>query len=304
MQSTLDDLRLRVERRIERPGDVVEFYLSSGTPLPAFRAGAHIDLRLEAGLVRSYSLVGTSLDPFCYRIAVKLEPASRGGSQWIHNCLNEGMQLSASAPKGRFGLQNTEGSVFVAAGIGITPLIGMADELSASGQPFTFYYLTRGQGAFDDELADKAWASSIQRHDSLANGRFDLSKLSDSGNLYACGPSSLLVALRDQVTQGRLWIEAFSNDVETTGGEFEIELASSGEVISVPEHQSALQALLEAGIDAPFACEEGICGTCVSRVLDGQIDHRDEYLTEQEQAAGDQMALCCSRGIGRIKIEI
>lgn len=304
MQSTVDDLRLKVARRTERPGDVIEIYLTSETPLPAFRAGAHIDLRLDTGLVRSYSLVGTSQDPFCYRIAVKLEPASRGGSQWIHSSLVEGMQVSASLPKGRFALQNTEDSTFVAAGIGVTPLIGMADELHASGRPFTFYYLTRGQGAFDHELAGKAWASSIQRHDSLANGRFDLSKLPDSGNIYACGPVSLLDALSAQVPEDRLWIEAFSNDVETTGGEFEIELASNGEVILVPEHQSALQALLEAGIDAPFACEEGICGTCVSRVLDGQIDHRDDYLTEQEQAAQDQMALCCSRGIGRIKVEI
>ena len=286
---------------------------ADGTALPPFTAGAHVDVDLPGGLVRQYSLWSDPAQPGPYRIAVQREPDGRGGSKAVH-ALAEGARLRISAPRNRFPLApDASRSILLAGGIGITPLLSMAQVLHRQGAEFTLHYCARSRdrAAFAGLLAATPFAHRVALHldDGPAAQRLDLSTLAlppaPGTHLYLCGPAGFMAAVRAATAAwpaGSLHQEHFAapDSPETALGAtgdaaFEIELATTGQVLRVPPGESALQVLDAAGFDIPRSCEQGICGTCLTRVIAGTPDHRDHVLTDEERAAGDQIALCCSR---------
>jgi vanillate O-demethylase ferredoxin subunit len=280
--------------------------------LPAFTAGAHIDVHLPGGLVRQYSLCNAPGETHRYLIGVLREPASRGGSSALHDAVQAGQPLSISAPRNHFALaEGAPHSLLLAGGIGITPLLAMAERLWAQGERFALHYAarSRARAAFLDRLASAPYAAQVALHfdDEAPAQRLDLPQLlaaaSGDTQLYVCGPKGFIDAVLAQARaagwpESRLHWEFFANDaggVRDSDEAFEVELASTGQVVTVPRGCSIVQALGQCGIDVMTSCEQGVCGTCLTRVKAGQPDHRDAYLTPDEQAANDQMLLCCSR---------
>jgi len=306
-------LLVRVARRHTEALDICSLDLvpEPGHSLPAFSAGAHIDVHLPNGLVRQYSLCNPPGETGRYQIAVLRDPASRGGSQAVHNLLPEGATLHISAPKNHFPLA-TEAPhhLLLAGGIGITPLLAMAEHLTSQGECFELHHCTRSRDRtpFTERVAASAFARHTHHHfdDGDAVQKLDiaatLQRAPDGTHLYVCGPQGFMDAvLNAGRAQGwpeeRLHREYFAAAPvdHANDGSFELEIASSGRVIPVRADQSALAALLEAGLDIPMSCEQGVCGTCLTRVKAGTPEHRDQYLTPEEQAANDQFLPCCSR---------
>jgi tetrachlorobenzoquinone reductase len=280
-----------------------------GGPLPAFTAGAHIELQLASDLIRSYSLTNDPAERHRYVIAVKHEVDGRGGSAHVHTRLKVGDVLSISAPHNNFAYDEGEhASVFIAGGIGITPILSMLRHASAIGRRWSLHYAsrTRRDAAFLTEIKALATAS-----DSEANIVFDqeaggaaldiaaiVARASAGTHLYCCGPLPMLEAFR-AATRSRppptVHLEYFSPVQEAaTAGGFEVRLAKSGRTVAVAPGKTILDALLDAGFPVSYACGEGTCGTCETRVIEGVPDHRDVYLTDEEHAANRQMMICCS----------
>ncbi|MCU0956611.1 MAG: PDR/VanB family oxidoreductase [Hydrogenophaga sp.] len=291
----------------------LDLVAEDGHALPAFTAGAHIDLHLPGGLVRQYSLCNPPGDAGMYRIAVLRDPASRGGSRAVHDALTVGTALSISAPRNHFELAPAAPHhLLLAGGIGITPLWAMAEQLSQQGGSFALHHCTRSRERtpFVEALAASAYADRVQHHfdDGQAAQKLDIAatlRQAPAGtHLYVCGPQGFMDAV---LSAGRAagWPEerlhreyfAAAPVDHTNDGRFELELASSGRVITVQPRQTALAALLEAGLDIPMSCEQGVCGTCLTGVKAGTPDHRDQYLTDEERAANDQFLPCCSRAL-------
>ncbi len=311
--SAADPIAVRVAARRTEAQDIIglDLVAADGRALPAFTAGAHIDLYLPGGLIRQYSLCNPPGDAGIYRIAVLRDPASRGGSQAVHDALTVGTELRISTPRNHFELAPAAPHhLLLAGGIGITPLWAMAEQLSQQGGSFTLHHCTRSRERtpFVAALAASAYASRVQHHfdDGAAAQKLDIAatlKRSPAGtHLYVCGPQGFMDAV---LSAGRAagWPEerlhreyfAAAPVDHTSDGGFELELASSGRVIPVRADQSALAALLAAGLDIPMSCEQGVCGTCLTGVKAGTPDHRDQYLTDEERAANDQFLPCCSR---------
>ncbi len=314
-------LRLAAKHLAAEDICALELRHPEGAALPPFSAGAHIDLHLGEGLVRQYSLAGDPADTSRYLLGVLREPASRGGSLAVHDKLREGDLLGASLPRNHFPLhEQAPHSLLLAGGIGVTPLLSMAEQLHREGRGFELHYCTRSAArtAFAERLRDAAWAASAHLHhdDGPAAQRLDLPGLLRAAppatHLYVCGPRGFI----DWVLQGgrdagwedaRLHREYFAAAAElpSTGGAFEVELASSGRVVRVAPAQTIVQALAAAGVDVATSCEQGVCGTCLTRVLRGTPEHRDSYLTDEERARNDQMLLCCSRALSpRLVLEL
>jgi vanillate O-demethylase ferredoxin subunit len=303
-----------IARRVEAQ-DIVSLDLAplADAPLPAWTAGAHIDVQLPGGLVRQYSLCNRPGDAGFYRIAVLRDPASRGGSQAVHDQLLEGTTLAISPPRNHFPLtENAPFHLLLAGGIGITPLWAMAQSLSQAGQPFALHFCTRSRKRtpFVDALAASPYAHRVQHHvdDGPDHQKLDiaatLQQVPAGTHLYVCGPQGFIEAVlqagRDAGwPEERLHREYFAATPATTGsdGTFELELASNGRVIPVKPDQTALAALLAAGVEVPMSCEQGVCGTCLTGVRAGTPDHRDHYLTDDERTANDQFLPCCSRSL-------
>lgn len=279
--------------------------------LPAFSAGSHIDVHLPNGLVRQYSLCNHPEDRHRYLLGVLLDPASRGGSQAMHEQVHEGSRLRISEPRNLFPLEHGAGySVLFAGGIGITPILCMAERLARIGAPFELHYCGRSVGrmAFIEYLRHSAFADGVHVHvdDGEASQRLDsagvLSAPTRDRHLYVCGPNGFMEhVLGTARAQGwaetqlhREYFTAAAAPVSEAGG-FEVQLASTGQCFQVPATLSVAQVLLEAGIDIPLSCEQGICGTCITRVLEGEPEHRDMFLTDAERARNDQFTPCCSR---------
>lgn len=293
--------------------DICTFELvdPEGAPLPAFSAGSHVDVFLDGGLTRQYSLCNAPSETHRYLIGVLRDPASRGGSAALHDRVREGDRLQISLPKNHFALaKEAHHSVLVAGGIGVTPLLCMAERLAVSGAGFEMHYCTRSRerAAFLDRIERAAFASSVHLHfdDQAASQRLDLPSLvahpQAGTHLYVCGPQGLMNAVLEAARaagwpEQQLHFEYFGGDVvrsdDDTG--FEVQLASSGRVIGVTRDQTVLQALAAAGVEVPTSCEQGVCGTCLTRVLEGVPEHKDLYLTPDEQSRNDQMLVCCSR---------
>jgi ferredoxin-NADP reductase len=304
-------LDLNIVRREEQTPDIISLDLvaADGRPLPPFEAGAHIDLHIAPGLIRQYSLCGDPAVPHHYRLGILLDPASRGGSRTIHRDFQPGTKIHASLPRNHFPLAaDATFSLLVGGGIGITPLIAMAHQLAADGAPFALHYCTRSResSAFIDELRGSAFWSQVCVHydDGPEQDRFspehDLPTPSSGTHIYVCGPTGFMDwviagARARHYPDAAIHREYFAADVDASGGPFEVVLATSGLTVAVNEGQSIVGALASAGVHVPVSCEEGVCGTCLTQVLEGVPDHRDVYLTDEEKKANDQILLCCSR---------
>jgi ferredoxin-NADP reductase len=282
--------------------------------LPSFSAGSHLDLHLENGLIRSYSLTNAASEKHRYVIGVKREALGRGGSRFIHEQLRPGDETMISAPRNNFALcEEAPCSVLIAGGIGITPLRCMAQHLEELGKPWQLHYAARSRrsGAFVFQLAEFGpkvrfyfpSESNQEPHASRIDINAVVADAPHDAHLYCCGPQGMLESFKT-ASAGRspaqTHIEHFSNAQGVDKqGEFEVVLARSGRTIAVPSGKSILDTLLELGIDAPFSCLEGVCSSCQTRVLSGIPDHRDLILTSEEHAANDRMMICCSRSMSR-----
>jgi vanillate monooxygenase ferredoxin subunit len=291
--------------------DICVFELASAdaAPLPAFTAGAHVDVHVD-GFVRQYSLCNSPSDGRVYRLGVLRDPASRGGSTAMH-ALMPGASLEISSPKNHFPLdESATHTLLLAGGIGITPLIAMAERLREAGRTFELHYCSRepGRMAFRERLAEPGLAEHTRCYfDSEgADSRIDLAgvlaKPAAGTHVYVCGPAGFIdAALAAAANAGwpaeNVHREYFGQapSVESAGGAFQVTLASSQRVIDVPAGTSIVEALRAGGVELPVSCEQGVCGTCLTRVLAGEPDHRDVYLTDEERAANDQLLPCCSR---------
>lgn len=288
----------------------LELVAADGAPLPPFEAGAHIDLHLPNGLIRQYSLCNDPRERHRYRIAVLRDAASRGGSQAVHELLRIGQRLSISAPRNLFALdEQAPRSLLLAGGIGITPLLSMAWRLHALGADFELHQCVRSGklAAFAERLASAPFAARAHLHcdDGSAEQKLDLPALLAAepagSQLYVCGPNGFMeYVLETARAQGwaeeRLHREYFTApEAESGGGAFTLRIASSGLELQVPEDRSALEVLEDAGFDIPVSCGQGICGTCLTRVVDGQPEHRDLFLSDEEKVRNDQFTPCCSR---------
>lgn len=306
-------LEVRVSRRHPEAQDILGFELRSldGASLPPFSAGSHIDVHLPNGLVRQYSLCNDPRERDRYQIGVLLDPASRGGSRCLHEAVEEGAQLRISEPRNLFPLAHEAGrSLLFAGGIGITPILCMAERLAQSGAEFELHYCCRSaeRAAFLERLSRSSFAERVQLHfdDGPADQRLDAARLlaapADDTHLYVCGPGGFMAHVLDSARQAgwdevRLHREYFAAapEPQAAAGSFEVQLASSGQCFQIPPERSVAEVLLEAGVDIPLSCEQGICGTCVTRVLAGEPEHRDLFMTDAEHARNDQFTPCCSR---------
>ena len=297
--------------RLEAEGILgLELVAADGASLPPFEAGAHIDLYLPNGLIRQYSLCNDPRERHRYRIAVLRDAASRGGSQAVHELLRIGQHLSISAPRNLFVLdEQAPRSLLLAGGIGITPLLSMAWRLHALGADFELHQCVRSGklAAFAERLSSAPFAAHthLHRDDGDAAQKLDLPALLAAepagSQLYVCGPNGFMeYVLETARAQGwaeeRLHREYFAApEAESGGGAFTLRIASSGLELQVPEDRTALEVLEAAGFDIPVSCGQGICGTCLTRVVDGQPEHRDLFLSDEEKAQNDQFTPCCSR---------
>ncbi|TBV13194.1 PDR/VanB family oxidoreductase [Stutzerimonas kirkiae] len=276
--------------------------------LPPFAAGAHIDVQLDGGLLRQYSLCNSPRERHRYVIAVLREPASRGGSSTLHERIEVGQSLSIGEPRNLFALQ-PEGRrhLLLAGGIGITPLLSMAFELAASGADFELHYRAKAptHAAFLELLDSAPLSAHTSRY--FARVDFDVGRLlgpPQAGcHLYVCGPETFMAHVLDSArglgwADGQLHREHFAALAATAApadGSFEVQIASSGEVYRIPADRSVHAVLEEAGIEIPVSCCQGICGACLTPVLEGVPDHRDLVLSEEEQAGNKLFTPCCSR---------
>lgn len=296
--------------------DIVQLQFSrrDGQPFPPFAAGAHIDLHLGAGLVRQYSLCGATDDLSTYTVAVKLDAKSRGGSRTVHEQLQAGTELDISAPRNNFPLDlQAPHSVLVAGGIGITPLLCMARSLLRAGGGFQLHYFCRSmeQVAFHDLLTSRGFGDKTQLHigqdheATAARLRRALASPPPGAQLYLCGPRAFMdlvceIAAELGWPKASVRLEHFSADpqaVRPPSGEVRLELARTGITLAVPAGTTIVDALRAAGVAVETSCEQGVCGTCVTRVLGGTPEHHDLFLTDDEKSRGDCMALCVSRAL-------
>jgi vanillate O-demethylase ferredoxin subunit len=307
-------LTLRVVRKWSEATDIMSFELADpeGADLPPFTAGSHVDVEVRPGLVRQYSLCNNPQRRDRYQIAVLRETQSRGGSAAMAEEIRQGMLVRVSEPRNHFALDPTaRRSVLIAGGIGVTPILCMAERLHDTGQAFALHYACRSpdRAAFRQRLIASPFSDRVHFHfdDGAEEQRLDFERVLAGPNpqthLYVCGPPGLIEVVLAQAKalgwgDGQVHREFFAHapaEASLSDGAFRIELSSSGRVFEVPEDRSITQVLSEHGVDIPVSCEQGVCGTCLTRVLQGQPDHRDFLLTPEEQARNDIMTLCCSR---------
>ncbi len=305
-------ISVKVLRKTQEAAGITSFELArpDGAALPGFSAGSHIDVQVPGGLTRQYSLCNDATEQHRYRIAVLRDPASRGGSIAMHDALNESDMLLISEPRNHFPLVHAQRTVLFAGGIGVTPLLCMAQRLAAIGADFTLHYCTRSadRTAFRDEIANSPFADRVVFHydDGTAEQKLDLAreiaKPDANTHLYVCGPTGFI----DWVVQtagkhgwptDHVHLEYFGAAPQDTTGDqpFQVKIASSGAVVDIPANESVTQALQAHGVEIMVSCEQGVCGTCITRVLEGECDHRDLYFTDEEKAKQDQFTPCCSR---------
>jgi vanillate O-demethylase ferredoxin subunit len=283
--------------------------IDPATTLPAFTAGAHIDVHLPDGLLRSYSLLNDPQETHRYRIGVNRDAHSRGGSRHMHEQLRTGAVLTISTPRNLFEMDESSAfNVFIAGGIGITPMLSMIARSQALGTPWRLHYAarTRQHAGFLDVLAayqGQPGAEVQLNFDQESGGRMlDLNAviaaLPEGAHVYACGPQPLLAAYEQATASlptARVHREYFAaKEAAATDGSYTVTLARSQRTLQIQPGQTLLDGLIAIGAEPTFSCQQGICGTCEVKVLEGTPDHRDMVLTEAEQAANDRMMVCCS----------
>lgn len=311
MNETL--LTVKVAKKTMEAEAIASFELvdANNAPLPPFTAGSHIDVHLPAGLIRQYSLCNDAGETSRYRIAVLRDVNSRGGSVAMHDQVHEGSEIRISAPKNHFALEPTAArSLLLAGGIGVTPILAMARTLSQQGADFDMKYCSRSRAraAFHDEIRASGFAGRVGFYFDEGEGarRLDIGTALDqagsAAHLYVCGPQGfidvvVMAAKERGWTDKRIHYEYFGAAPVRSedDGSFEVRLASSGKVYTVAKDKTVVQALAAHGVEIPVSCEQGVCGTCITKVCGGVPDHRDMYLTDAEHEANDQFTPCCSR---------
>ena len=306
--SELLTVRIEAKAAVAQGVCALTLVAADGGALPAFTAGAHLDVHLPGGIVRQYSLSNDPAEAHRYVIGVLLDSHSRGGSRAVHEQLAPGQTLQVSAPKNHFPLApQARRSLLIAGGIGITPILAMARQLAREDADFELHYAASSaeRMAFRAEIESSAWAGVAHFH--IGDTRLDVEALLAAQDahvhVYVCGPKRLIDAVTDAVKrQGwageRVHHEFFAGAEPAAPGQngaFEIQLARSGRIIPVAADRTAAEALIAAGVPLLTSCEQGVCGTCLTPVLAGEPEHRDLYLTPEEQAANDQFTPCCSR---------
>lgn len=302
----------------------IELVPADGEALPAFTAGAHVDLVLPTGIRRSYSLCNAQDERHRYVVGVKKVEPSRGASAYVHDRLRVGQRIAVSPPRNNFRLDEAAAhSVLIAGGIGITPIWAMVQRLHATGASWELHYACRTR-------KDAAFLDQISRLAGSDGGRLDVrfdhepgSELLDLGaivakrdrpgtHFYACGPGPMLDAFERAtiaVDPLRRHLERFSAEPRERAADaadgFEVVLARTGQTLTVPKNTSILDVLLDEGIDIPFSCMDGVCGSCKVKVLEGTPDHRDMVLSDDEKAGNGVMMVCCSGSRGpRLKLDL
>ncbi|MFC7309740.1 PDR/VanB family oxidoreductase [Streptomyces monticola] len=289
-------VELRLERR-DLAGAAVE--------LPEWEPGAHLDLVLPSGAVRQYSLCGDPADRTSYTVAARLIEDGRGGSREVHERLSEGTEVEVRGPRNRFPLRSSHAYVFVAGGIGITPVLPMLRAAEAAGAEWRLLYggRTRASMPFLEEVEKLGGPERVavvaQDEDGLPDLPALFTGLPPAAAVYCCGPEGLMDAVAAALPTGStLHLERFTPTASTEGNEpFEVELRRTGTTVAVAADETVLTAVRRELPNTAYSCAQGFCGTCQQRVVEGEIDHRDELLTDEERA--DSMLICVSRARGR-----
>ncbi len=311
---------LTVVRKQTEATDVCTFELArpKGRRLPPFTAGSHIDVQVRPGVIRQYSLCNDPAETHRYLIGVLRVPDSRGGSRGMHDEIHEGAQIVVGTPRNHFTLyEPATRSLLFAGGIGGTPSVSMAERLSEIAADFEMHYCSRAaeRTAFLARIRSSRFADKVHFHfdDGPERERLDLRAAlahPDPGtHIYVCGPKGFMDAVVDTARRSG-WQEANVHREYFNGAQqddarnvaFDIRIASTGRIVHVERDKTALAALCEAGIALQSSCAQGICGTCMTRVLDGEPDHRDLFLTAAERAKGDRFLPCCSRAAGGLLV--
>lgn len=310
MTTAVQSLTVLVADVCAEAKDVVTLELRAigGGELPTFTPGAHLDLHLPNGLVRNYSLTNDWRERDRYVIGVGRAADSCGGSSYVHSKIRAGEQLKISPPRNNFPLDGASRSfLFIAGGIGITPIMAMIRWCVANQKSWRLIYAARSRQrtAFYEELCALA-ADRVHFHfDDEAGQVLDvaqaISSWTEGESVYCCGPAPLMEAvetLTGHLPEGTVRFEWFTvpeSDEPRASSSFTVKLERSGVEFEVPEHKSILEVLEEHGFEIPFSCREGLCGTCVTNVCEGDPDHRDYVLSDEERESGKMMTICCSR---------
>ncbi|HXX07114.1 MAG TPA: PDR/VanB family oxidoreductase [Pseudolabrys sp.] len=291
--------------------NLIEFRDPDGKQLPGFSAGAHIGVRVPNGLLRKYSLCSDPAERDRYQIAVKRESDGRGGSCSLIDDVKAGDKLTVTAPVNDFGLPpRAQDFLFIAGGIGVTPMMAMIRQVIAEGKRFRLFYCSRSPEttAFREELSLPEFKDKVVIHYDQGDAsrsldlRPILAERKNREHLYCCGPRPLMEAVRamtDHWSPTAVHFEAFS-EAETHKADdrpFKVKLARSGEMLDVSTSQTILEVLRNHGLDVPSSCETGTCGTCRTKLLAGEADHRDLVLAEHEKK--DTIMICVSRARGK-----
>ncbi|MBI1447545.1 PDR/VanB family oxidoreductase [Acinetobacter sp. AC1-2] len=287
---------------------VMEFESATSATLPKVEAGAHIDVHLPNGMVRQYSLCQNPNDEGKFRLGILRDPESRGGSVSAFDEIKDGMQIQVSEPKNLFPLLKAKHSVLIGGGIGITPLITMAYQLAYEGASFELHYCgaSAENCAFVEEIKNGELAKYTTFHfksEGASHRAFFQSAIKDidsESHIYTCGPVGFMdwvinLATTHDFPEQQIHKEYFQVETDTSGDSFEVVAERSGKIIMVEAGETILQALAKEGIEIEMSCEQGVCGTCMCDVIEGEPDHRDVYFTDEEKASNEQILVCCSR---------
>ncbi|OAJ56055.1 Vanillate O-demethylase oxidoreductase [Paraburkholderia ginsengiterrae] len=308
---------LKVSRKTAEAENIQSFELvdPAGKALLPFTAGSHIDIHVPGGKVRQYSLCNPPRERHRYLIAVMRAEPTRGGSRAMHEQVKEGDLIEVSAPKNLFPLvESAKHSLLIAGGIGITPILCMAEHLADIGADFKMHYFARSpaRAAFVDRIKRSKFADRGFFHftEDQKQQRLDLAALLDThdveAHLYVCGGEAFMNAVIDIALQkgwhkSRIHREYFSVERRESDSnvEFDVTIASTGKTICIPADRTVMAALADCGIHITTSCEQGVCGTCVTRVLEGEPQHRDVFLSDDERNRNDRFTPCCSRANSR-----
>src|SRR5882757_1990756 len=307
-------LSVKVMAKRQEATDIFSFELAepTGRSLPPFSAGAHIDVEIRDGLTRQYSLCNNPGEQHRYLIAVLKDPNTRGGSIGMHERIAVGDIINISEPKNHFPLASSaKKSLLFGGGIGVTPILCMAERLAQVAAEFEFHYCARSADrmAFADRIKQSSFADKVSLHldDGPESQKLDINRVLATPkadvHLYVCGPTGFMnwvlgAAKQQGWPESQVHREYFAAVPQAAGlaaDEFEVQVASSGVTYLIPANNTMTEVLRAAGVDIPTSCEQGVCGTCLTHVLEGEPDHRDSYLTDDERARNDQMMPCCSR---------
>jgi vanillate O-demethylase ferredoxin subunit len=305
-----DLLHLKISSLVKLTENIISVELISveGLSLPKFEPGAHIDVHITNSITRQYSLCNRHENTSCYRLAILKEKRSRGGSETIFKNFKVGQIVTTSYPKCNFKLvNNSKNNYLFAGGIGITPLLSMAYYLDHTSTDFELHYFSRSlnETAFADEIKKSSLSKNTffyfdDDDEKKFNTNFFKYKLNSNSNIYLCGPLGFMDYITSEAmiygwSNKQIHIERFSQDFSKRGNSFEVFLYKSGKKIIVPDNTSIAEILINEGINVNLSCQQGVCGTCLTPVIEGIPDHKDLYQSEEEKELNNFIALCCSR---------